>query len=170
MFLASFSLLCCISLAQENSQKPVPLTDEEFSSLAQTPPMGWNSFTCSINEKVIMETVDARVSSGMKDAGYEYIVIDDCWQIDRDADGNIVCDPEKFPHGMKYIEDYVHPKGLTLTENITHFSMWCMLAAPLMAGNDIRTMKEEIKDILTNTEAIAVDGWTSPKSMAGPTE
>lgn len=89
---------------------------QKFEGLAKTPPMGWNSwnyFNCDgINETVIMEMADAMVSSGMKDAGYEYIVIDDCWQVGRDEDGNIIADPEKFPLGIKYLADYIHSKGL----------------------------------------------------------
>ena len=50
----------------------------------------------------------------MKDAGYQYVVIDDCWQVARDADGNIVADPQRFPSGMKALADYVHSKGLKL--------------------------------------------------------
>jgi alpha-galactosidase len=273
--------------------------------LALTPPMGWNSwnlFQCDINEKLIREIADAMVESGMKDVGYEYIVIDDCWQIDRDEEGNIIADPEKFPSGIKALADYVHSKGLkfglysdagiktcqgrpgsrgyefqdarqyakwgvdylkydwchhgsqnakasyeimgmalrktgrpivysicewgtnkpwlwakevggnlwrttedilncwdcttdwggmgftlildkqdtlakyaepghwndpdmlevgnsglTVSESRAHFSLWCILAAPLMAGNDIRNMTPEIKEILTNKEVIAVD-------------
>jgi len=53
------------------------------------------------------------VSSGMKDAGYEYIVIDDCWQVGRDENGNIIPDPERFPSGMKAVADYVHSLGLS---------------------------------------------------------
>jgi alpha-galactosidase len=77
--------------------------------------MGWNSwnkFHCDVSEALIMQTADALVSSGMKDAGYEYIVIDDCWQVSRDENGNIVVDPDRFPHGMKYLADYIHSKGL----------------------------------------------------------
>lgn len=80
------------------------------------PPMGWNSwntFGWEINDKVIRETADIMVSSGLKDAGYEYVVIDDCYALrDRDADGKIVPDPDKFPYGMKALSDYVHSKGL----------------------------------------------------------
>ncbi len=89
---------------------------QKFQDLAKTPPMGWNSwnyFQCEkINENVIMETADAMVSSGMKDAGYEYIVIDDCWQVGRDKNGKIIVDQKKFPHGMKFLADYIHRKGL----------------------------------------------------------
>jgi alpha-galactosidase len=266
--------------------------------------MGWNSwnkFGCQINEQVIRETAAAMVSSGMKDAGYQYVVIDDCWQIARDAKGNILVDEKAFPSGIKALADYVHSKGLkfgiysdagtntcqgrpgswgyefqdarqyaewgvdylkydwcnngkqnseaaysrmkealavcgrpivfsicewgstkpwqwapaignlwrttgdiqdcwvcnkdrgglgvvqildlqvglesaagpghwndpdmlevgngglTLVENRAHFSLWGLLAAPLMAGNDLRSMTPEIRDVLTNKEVIAVN-------------
>jgi alpha-galactosidase len=274
------------------------------NGLARTPPMGWNSwnkFGCNVSEKLIKEMADAVVASGMRDAGYQYVVIDDCWQVERDAQGNIVPDPQRFPSGMKALADYVHSKGLkfglysdagtltcqkrpggrgyefqdarqyaawgvdylkydwcstgtqnqpasysimrdalaksgrpivfsicewgsskpwlwardvgnlwrttgdiqdcwdckrdwggrgfvhildlqdglesyagpghwndpdmlevgnggmTATEYRAHFSLWCILAAPLMAGNDLRQMTPEITEILTNREVIAVD-------------
>jgi alpha-galactosidase len=83
--------------------------------LALTPPMGWNSwnkFGCNVSEQLIRGAADALVASGMKDAGYQYVVIDDCWQVRREADGTIVADPERFPSGMKALADYVHSKGL----------------------------------------------------------
>ena len=274
------------------------------NGLAPTPPMGWNSwnkFACNVSEDLIKQAANAMVSSGMKDAGYRYVVIDDCWQVDRDAQGNIVADAKRFPSGMQALADYVHSKGLkfglysdagtgtcqnrpggrgyefqdarqyaawgvdylkydwcnhstqdsqasysimrdalkksgrpivfslcewgstkpwlwaadvgnlwratgdildkwdatvkwggmgvvqildtvdglqsyagpghwndpdmlevgnsgmSLTEYRAHFSMWCLLAAPLMAGNDIRSMTADIRDILTNKEVIAID-------------
>ena len=267
-----------------------------WMDIAKTPPMGWNSwnkFGCNVSETLIREIADAMVASGMKDAGYRYVVIDDCWQVGRDANGNIVADPERFKGGMKALADYVHAKGLkfglysdagartcegrpgsngfevedarqyaawgvdyvkfdwchtqgvdpriayptmrdalkatgrpilfsmcewgrsqpwtwargvahiwrttgdiqdrwasftrlldqqvglaefagpggwndpdmlevgnggmTASEYRAHFSLWCMLSAPLIAGNDIRSMTPEIRDILTNREVIAVD-------------
>jgi alpha-galactosidase len=269
---------------------------QKYDELAKTPPMGWNSwnkFACNVSEKLIMQMADEMVSSGMQDAGYQYIVIDDCWQVDRDANGEIVVDKDRFPHGMKYVADYVHSKGLkfgiyscagsktcagrpggrghefqdartyasygvdylkydwcntttqeakssyttmrdglfaakrpivfslcewgtakpwewakevghlwrttgdivdrwdsmidildkekdlakyagpgywndpdmlevgnggmTTEEYRTHFSLWCMLAAPLMAGNDLGNMSPETADILKNAEIIALD-------------
>src|SRR5580692_8247454 len=85
------------------------------SNLAPTPPMGWNSwnkFACNVSEDLIRQAADAMVSTGMKDAGFQYVVIDDCWQVDRDAQGNIVADAKRFPSGMKALADYVHAKGL----------------------------------------------------------
>ena len=265
--------------------------------LLPTPPMGWNSwnhFHRDINEQLIMDEADALVSSGMKDAGYEYINLDDCWMaLQRDKDGNLQSDPERFPHGIKYLSDYVHKKGLKLgvyssagtktcagwpasldheeadakmfakwgvdylkydncnnegrpaiarytkmknaldasgrqivfsicewgsnnpwewapglgglwrttgdisdswnsmihivdeqvglntfaskghwndpdmlevgnggmtnTEYVTHFSLWCILAAPLITGNDLRHMSDDTHDILTNKDVIAID-------------
>jgi alpha-galactosidase len=271
-------------------------SSQKFDQLAKTPPMGWNSWNkyhCDVSEELILRMADAMVASGMKDAGYEYIVIDDCWQVSRDENGEIIADPERFPHGMKYVADYVHSKGLkfgiyscagkltcqkrpgglgheyqdartyarygvdylkydwcnsstqdakssyanmrdalytagrpivfsicewgsnkpwewagevghlwrttgdigdnwnsminifnqqkdlsryagpgrwndpdmlevgnggmTTEEYKTHFSLWCMLAAPLMAGNDLQNMSAETKAILLNKEVIALD-------------
>lgn len=89
----------------------------KFQGLALTPPMGWNSwnkFACNIDEKLIREMADVMVSNGMKDAGYTYINIDDCWHGDRDSLGFIHPDPERFPSGMKALADYVHSKGLKI--------------------------------------------------------
>src|SRR6266568_9191545 len=91
--------------------------DSVSARLALTPPMGWNSwnkFACDVSEKLIRETADAVVSSGMKDAGYQYVNIDDCWQVSRDAQGTIVADATGFPSGIKALADYVHSKGLKL--------------------------------------------------------
>ena len=81
-----------------------------------TPPMGWNSWNTfgeNINEKMIFETADVMAESGLRDKGYEYLVIDDCWSLrERDENGRLVPDPGKFPHGMKAVADYVHSKGL----------------------------------------------------------
>ena len=284
----------------------INLFPQKFDKLALTPPMGWNTwnkFGCNVNEKMIREAADALVSSGMKDAGYTYIVIDDCWHGDRDSLGFIHENKEHFPSGMKSTVDYVHSKGLKFgiyscagkltcagkpgsrgheyqdalvyakwgvdylkydwcyaedrsaqadyttmrdalfaagrpvvfslcewgnnkpwawgaqvghlwrttgdisavfdgtvdhgnysslgvlyildlqeglrkyagpghwndpdmlevgnglsdSENRAHFSMWCMLAAPLMAGNDISSMSNEVKNVLTNKDVIAID-------------
>ena len=267
-----------------------------WMDLAKTPPMGWNSwnkFDCDVSETLIKGVADAMATNGMKDAGYQYVVIDDCWQVARDKSGNIVPDPQRFPSGMKALADYVHSKGLkfgvysdagartcegrpgsagyevedarmyaswgvdylkydwcnsdgqdskiayptmrdalkasgrpivfsicewgstkpatwargvghlwrttgdisdnwnsfvrlldqqvglekaagpggwndpdmlevgnggmTAAEYRAHFSFWCLLAAPLIAGNDIRNMTAETKDILTNKDVIAID-------------
>jgi alpha-galactosidase len=105
--IASVLFLCSSLVAQENS--------DASKNLALTPPMGWNSwnkFACDVSEDMIRSMADAMVKSGMKDAGYEYVNIDDCWQVSRDASGNIVADPQRFPHGMKAVGDYIHSLGL----------------------------------------------------------
>jgi alpha-galactosidase len=279
---------------------------QKFEGLALTPPMGWNSwnkFGVNIDERLIRETAEAMVRSGMREAGYRYVVIDDCWHAERDSLGFIRADAGRFPHGMRRLADEVHAKGLKfgiyscagartcggfpgsrgheyqdaltyaswgvdylkydwcntaglsaigayttmrdalfaagrpivfsicewgdnqpwlwgkdighlwrisgditncfdcevnhgswsswgvmriaelhkgirkhagpghwndpdmlevgngmpVNEDRAHFSLWCMLAAPLIAGNDIRTMSKETLEILTNTEVIAVD-------------
>jgi len=298
-----------ITVAQD-AAAPVKIAkqaDADNSQLALTPPMGfntWNTFQTNINEQMLKEMVDTYVSSGMRDAGYRYFVLDDGWMtMDRDANGDLVADPKKFPHGMKAFADYVHSKGLkfgiyncagdrtcagypgtrgheyqdarlyaswdvdylkydwcntdslnareayitmskalkatgrpivfslcewgnhqpwlwgkgvgqlwrstgdicnqfdkdknigtwtalsvmtildkqdkirqyagpghwndpdmlevgngmSVSEDRAHFSLWCMLAAPLMAGNDLRKMSPQTHEILTNKEAIAVD-------------
>src|SRR6185503_13611354 len=87
--------------------------------VAATPPMGWNSWNLlghAVGETAIRETAGALVTSGLKDCGYEYVVIDDCWsQKDgRDRNGDLVPDPQKFPGGMKALADYVHGLGLKI--------------------------------------------------------
>ena len=90
---------------------------QKFDGLAATPQMGWNSwntFACDINEQLIKDTADAMVKNGLKDAGYEYVNIDDCWHGKRDETGVIHPDKERFPSGMKALADYVHSKGLKI--------------------------------------------------------
>jgi len=92
-----------------------PIFANAQATLAATPPMGWNTwnkFGCNVSDTLIRQAADTMVSSGMKDAGYQYVVIDDCWQVSRDKDGNIVPDPQRFPSGIKAVADYVHSKGL----------------------------------------------------------
>ncbi|MEU0534366.1 glycoside hydrolase family 27 protein [Amycolatopsis tolypomycina] len=85
-------------------------------SPAVTPPLGWNSwnsFGCNVSESTIHQAADAMVSSGMRDAGYQYVVVDDCWfDPQRDAQGNLRANASKFPSGMKALGDYIHARGL----------------------------------------------------------
>ena len=84
--------------------------------IVNKPPMGWNSwntFGSEINEAVIRETAEALVSTGLKDAGYEYVVIDDCWSLpERDKNGRIAENRELFPSGIRALSDYIHSLGL----------------------------------------------------------
>jgi len=91
------------------------LLSAQDKGLASTPPMGWNSwnkFGCNVGEDMIRQMADGMVKSGMKDAGYQFVVIDDCWQVERDKSGNIVADAKRFPAGIKALADYVHSLGL----------------------------------------------------------
>ncbi|GHT08159.1 hypothetical protein FACS189426_03090 [Bacteroidia bacterium] len=90
---------------------------QKFEGLALTPPMGWNSwnkFACNIDETIIRGIADVMVETGLRDAGYIYLNIDDCWHGERDSLGFIQADPVKFPSGIKALADYVHSKGLKL--------------------------------------------------------
>jgi alpha-galactosidase len=85
--------------------------------VARTPPMGWNSwnkFQCNVSEALVRQTADALVTTGLRDAGYVYLNIDDCWQGSRDAQGFIQPDAARFPGGMKALAGYVHDRGLKL--------------------------------------------------------
>src|SRR5690348_6195887 len=117
------SFLCIMVIAiggckskTQPEDKPAVKDEAPGDQLALTPPMGWNSwnvFGRNISEAVIRETADAMVSSGLKDAGYEFLVIDDLWHGGRDSvSGKLFPDPQKFPSGMKALVDYVHGKGL----------------------------------------------------------
>jgi len=107
LILAAF-LLILAGTAKLHAQK--------FEGLAPTPPMGWNSwniFGTDIHEQLVRDIADAFVELGLRDAGYRYIVLDDGWMLrERDGNGNLVPDPEKFPSGMKALADYVHERGL----------------------------------------------------------
>ena len=105
MFLLALALLPWVGYAQKAKE------------LGQTPQMGWsswNKFQGNINEDIIKGIADAMVTSGLRDAGYTYVNIDDCWHGKRDADGFIQPDPQRFPSGMKALADYVHARGLKL--------------------------------------------------------
>ncbi|MEO3813173.1 lectin [Sphaerisporangium sp. B11E5] len=86
------------------------------NGVGRTPPMGWNTwntFGCNINEALIKQTADALVNNGMRDLGYQYVVVDDCWMNStRDSAGNLQANSSRFPSGMKALGDYLHARGL----------------------------------------------------------
>jgi alpha-galactosidase len=100
------------------TDEPIGGSGMAIPAVAPLPPMGWNSwnsFGCDIDETRIEQQADAMVSSGLADAGYRYIVIDDCWYApQRDADGSLVADPSRFPSGIKALADRLHGQGLRL--------------------------------------------------------
>jgi alpha-galactosidase len=99
------------------------------NGLAKTPPMGWNSWNCfhgDITDAKIRNIADIMVSSGLKDAGYIYLNMDDNWMAtSRDVNGNLRGDPSRFPD-MKALSDYVHSKGLKLGIYGDHGTKTCM--------------------------------------------
>jgi alpha-galactosidase len=107
---------CSLLIAAFAVTAALPAAHALDNGVARTPPMGWNSwnkFACKgLNEQVVRATADAIASNGMKDAGYQFVNIDDCWQTGRDANGNIMVDKDKFPSGLKALADYIHGKGL----------------------------------------------------------
>eukprot|EP01136_Pigoraptor_vietnamica_P027484 Opistho-1_new@83826 len=99
------------------------------NGVALTPPMGWsswNTFACNVSESLIKEVADTMVKNGMRDAGYVYVNIDDCWmrctnrssdtchspEDGRDDQGRLVADPVRFPSGMRALGDYIHSLGM----------------------------------------------------------
>src|SRR5436189_98835 len=102
--------ICLITLFLLVTMAAAQQSSINADDLAKTPPMGWNSWNkcqCNVDENLMRQTADAIVSSGMKDAGYQYVVIDDCWQVSRDNTGNIISDAQHFPSGIKALADYV---------------------------------------------------------------
>ncbi|CAL9597599.1 hypothetical protein SUDANB120_05375 [Streptomyces sp. enrichment culture] len=99
---------------------PAPAAAEPTATsdtpLALTPPMGWNNwahYMCDIDEAKVVANADALVASGLAAKGYDTVTVDDCWMTkSRDADGDLVVDTEKFPHGMAWLGEYLHAKGL----------------------------------------------------------
>ncbi|KZV32781.1 hypothetical protein F511_23693 [Dorcoceras hygrometricum] len=116
--------ICCLGIVSvsarviNNGDNIDPRKKLLENGLGLTPQMGWNSwnhFQCNIEEKLIRETADAMVSTGLSALGYQYINLDDCWaEKDRDSQGNLVPKASTFPSGIKALADYVHGKGLKL--------------------------------------------------------
>lgn len=109
-------IAACNTAPGDTEKNEADTVNTVSDNLAKTPPMGWNSwnvFGKNINEEVIRQTADAIVSTGLKDAGFEYVVIDDLWHGGRDsATGMLYADSAKFPSGIKKLADYIHSKGL----------------------------------------------------------
>ncbi len=142
-----------------------PLLDD---GQARTPPMGWNSwnhFGCDVSDRLIRETADAMAASGMRDAGYRYVVIDDCWQVARAADGTIVADSARFPAGIKALADYVHSRGL-------RFGIYTDAGTKTCQGRP-GTLGHEVQDARTYA-AWGVDyvkeDWCNAAGLDAPTQ
>ncbi|MFB7600605.1 NPCBM/NEW2 domain-containing protein [Streptomyces sp. NPDC056160] len=108
------------AVAEAQGSTPTGTSTSPGAGLVDTPPMGfnnWNSTNCrpEFNEDMVKGMADLFVAKGLKDAGYQYINLDDCWaKSQRDANGKLVPDPVRFPHGIKAVADYVHSNGLKL--------------------------------------------------------
>lgn len=124
---------------------------KEPASLAATPPMGWNSWNqvrChDLTEDVVKRAADAIVRLGLDKVGYEYVVVDDCWQAPRrDADGALVSDPQRFPSGMKALGDYVHDKGLKFGLYLVPGSKTCAMTWDKYPAEGIGSFGHERQD------------------------
>lgn len=115
------------------------------NGLGLTPQMGWNSwnhFACKIEEKLIKETADAMVSTGLSALGYKYVNLDDCWaELNRDSQGNLVPKASTFPTGIKSLADYVHSKGLKLGIYSDAGTQTCSLTMPGSLGHEEQDAK-----------------------------
>jgi alpha-galactosidase len=125
----------------------VHLYAQEKEPLAATPPMGWiswNLFEGNISESIIMEVADAMVDNGLKEAGYEYIILDDLWHGGRDKNGKVFPDKNKFPNGMKVVADYIHSKGLKfgIYTDIAEYTCAGMVGSLGFEENDAQTFAE----------------------------
>ncbi|GAA2378677.1 glycoside hydrolase family 27 protein [Dactylosporangium salmoneum] len=113
---ATVAAVALILVATATAVLRPPSAQALENGVARTPPMGWNSwntFGCNINEALIRQMADAIVSSGLRDLGYQYVVVDDCWfNPNRDSSGNLQGDPSRFPSGMQSLGDYLHGLGL----------------------------------------------------------
>lgn len=113
--IAALAFLVPLNLDAQRRKPDAPLP--KWEGLADTPQMGWsswNKFQTEINEKLIKETADQMVELGLVDAGYVYLNLDDGWHGERDEQGFVHEDREKFPSGMKALADYLHSKGIKL--------------------------------------------------------
>lgn len=109
-------MISCLALAW-------PLAAHKKAELAPTPPMGWNSWNwwgkLDINEQLIRDTIDAMVEHGLRDAGYDYVVIDGGWRDTKLSPiGELLPHPERFPNGIKPLADYAHERGMKLGVHI----------------------------------------------------
>ena len=110
--------------------------------IAQTPPMGWNSWNTFYNqydETIIRGIAKSLVSQGFRDSGYNYLILDDCWSLrERDGKGRLVPDPAKFPHGLENLIKYVHSLGLK-------FGIYSCCGVRTCAGNP-GSFEHEVQD------------------------
>ncbi|XP_068640209.1 alpha-galactosidase 1-like [Aristolochia californica] len=148
LFALTFTLICSSTAArllQAEENEQVNRRSLLANTLGLTPPMGWNSwnhFSCKIDEKMIRETADALVSTGLAKIGYHYVNIDHCWaESERDHHGNLVARKSTFPSGMKALADYVHSKGLKLGIYSDAGYRTCSMTMPGSLGHEEQDAK-----------------------------
>ncbi|TGD84583.1 glycoside hydrolase family 27 protein [Mycolicibacterium sp. CH28] len=125
---AVITLLAGCSALLPNVAVPAPL-----SAALISPPMGWNSWNSGmeLTERSVLETIDAMVSTGMRDAGYRYVNLDAGWAApERDSAGVLVSDPVRFPRGLAPLARYAHAKGLLFGIYSSPFNQTCGQALP----------------------------------------
>jgi alpha-galactosidase len=119
------------------TNKPTPVFLP--NGLAQTPPMGWNSwnaFQTGVSDALLRQMADAMVTNGMKDAGYQYVNIDDGWALPKRLNGHIQPDPAKFPNGFKPVSDYLHARGLKFGIYSDRGTLTCVRKCPGSYGHE----------------------------------
>ncbi len=112
---AFFAAILCVFLSSSSRAEAEDTPVAQESSLAPTPPMGWaswNHYFCDYDETTIRRQADALVSTGMRDAGYKYVVIQECIARERDTQGTLIADSARFPSGMPALTAYIHRLGL----------------------------------------------------------
>ncbi|MGV4983703.1 ricin-type beta-trefoil lectin domain protein [Streptomyces sp. NRAIS4] len=117
MLTALAAALICLPLTTVTAAHASPTaTSGDGRPLALTPPMGWNDwahYQCGVTEQIVTANADALVATGLAAKGYDTVTVDDCWMArSRDANGDLVADPVKFPHGMAWLGSYLHARGL----------------------------------------------------------
>jgi alpha-galactosidase len=148
------------------SMQARPLVD-----LAKSPPMGWNSWNwhgkAAINEKIVEETIDAMVATGLRDAGYVYVVVDGGWRDTKlNAKGELLSHPTKFPGGMKRLADYAHARGMKFGVHTSPGTQDCggdWIGAYGHEEVQLRQFVDWGLDFLKLDKCRYEPGWTEPK-------
>ena len=150
----STRLVLVMVLAAVLLSVPASFAPALANGLAQTPPMGWNSWNqvrCyDLTEQVVRDAADALADTGMRDAGYRYVVVDDCWQAPaRGTDGSLQADPARFPSGIADLADYVHSRGLFFGIYAVPGSRTCAMANDAYPATGIGSLGHERQDAET---------------------
>lgn len=141
----------------------------QIASLAPTPPMGWaswNRYFCDYDEQTIRDQADALVATGMRDLGYRYVIIQECIARDRDANGNLVVDTKRFPHGIATLADYIHSRGLK-AGIYTDVGPYTCFADPRFQGSYNHEAQDAATFASWGIDLIEVDFCNKPEGHTG---